>query len=452
MSYGLFEHLAHTDESQRLASRKALALARVRADKSFGRFVAAAHNVDERETRLALVAGDLEQLVKQACADCGCEGYENVLDTVKEHLGFVVEARRPKMCPYHREVTDISLAAADPKAGFSAMAQHAWGARHCQGEWEGGCNFKPEMVTQTYWDQKREQAEQRRQEREQQRQQEITQQPVEEAPVDDFAEHDDFEFAPEPSAVGEGAEPAVAEPQMAMAASRKVGVTVPNPNIHAGMTKGLMFLENKAPGLLLDGVPAQQFLANNGGTYNGRPLEVTHPHPTIEDLHAQCIANASAQPIKDYVAQQKAKQQQQTGPAVARTAEALETVDVEKGGDTPSPKMDKRKWTPENVSFLDVEMDGSPHPTEHQDIAQPADYSGDGLWGDDGRFDQTNTVVEKQDVEEKASYQGDKAHGNWPSGGERSAVSSVDPDKNPIAEALLSEEEAQRAISDYRGE
>jgi hypothetical protein len=45
----------------------------------------------------------------------------------------VHESRKPKMCPYHSEVTDISLAAGDPQAGFNAMAQHAWSAQALPG-------------------------------------------------------------------------------------------------------------------------------------------------------------------------------------------------------------------------------------------------------------------------------------------------------------------------------
>jgi hypothetical protein len=260
----------------------------------------------------------------------------------------------------------------------------------------------PQMVTQTYWDQKAEQAEERRRQRQEQLQQE--QQIQTELPTENETENAPVEndpVAPEPSAVGMGTEPAVAEPQMAMAAS-------------------------------------------------------THE------------------------------------------AEALKTVDVEQGGEGPSPKMDKRKWTPENVSFLDdVDSKDGPHPTIHQDIAQPAQYE-EGVFKDDGRFEQTDAVLEKQDVEKSSNPTdgGGPATSTWPNKGQADPVTSktaadddsedepdyvcptchgesaregygdcptcggtgknphtsaVDPDKNPIAE-FLEEEEAQRAISDFNQE
>src|SRR3954466_12280626 len=153
---GIFEYLAYNDSLSRVEQRKALALARVRANKRFGRFVGAASDED-REARLTMVAGEVDETVRQACADCGYDDWETIRDAITASLGFQVESvRMPKMCPYHREVTDISLAAGDPASGFSAMAQHAWSANHCQGEWEGKCNFKADMTTQTYWDQKAE--------------------------------------------------------------------------------------------------------------------------------------------------------------------------------------------------------------------------------------------------------------------------------------------------------
>jgi hypothetical protein len=168
--------------------------------------------------------------------------------------GSVHIARRPKLCPYHSEVMDISLASGDPTAGFNAMATHAWGPQHCQSsEFEGGCNFKPAMVTQAYWDEKAERAQQRAEER--QRQQEIDQ-TVEETqipdslegidetpPVDDIAEGEtitfddnggiDSELSDAPSAVGEGAGVAL-EP---MAAATRQGEALKTVDVDQGSAK-----------------------------------------------------------------------------------------------------------------------------------------------------------------------------------------------------------------------
>lgn len=137
-------------------------------------------------------------------------------------------ARRPKLCPYHSEVVDISLTSGDPQAGYSAMASHAWGPKHCQGEdFEGKCNFKREMVTQTFWDQKAEQAEQRRQERELQQEVQVpdtipeglTDEP---APVEDTEPSINDDLAEAPSAVGEGIEEGIdMAPEMVTAAIRQ---------------------------------------------------------------------------------------------------------------------------------------------------------------------------------------------------------------------------------------
>lgn len=69
--------------------------------------------------------------------------------------------------------------------------------------------------------------------------------------------------------------------------------------------------------------------------------------------------------------------------------EALETVDLPKGDDTaldgPSPKMDKGEWKPNalngdgNLSPVDTEGSGSPHPTVQQDITDVADHTKDPL-------------------------------------------------------------------------
>jgi hypothetical protein len=142
----------------------------------------------------------------------------------------VREARRPKMCPYHSEVMDISLAAGDPTAGFNAMSQHAWGPQHCQGgEFDGRCNFKREMVTQEFWDNKAQQAQERREQRERQLQEQQIETPevpdspegIDEAPLPDEGGIND-ELAEAPSAVGEGVDSAPSMGELEpMAASTK---------------------------------------------------------------------------------------------------------------------------------------------------------------------------------------------------------------------------------------
>lgn len=81
-------------------------------------------------------------------------------------------------------------------------------------------------------------------------------------------------------------------------------------------------------------------------------------------------------------------------PAMAHwhvVGEALETEKLPKvpfGGDTldgPSPKMDHKEWKPDalnengNLKPIDTEGKGSPHPTEHHDIARSTDHTRDFL-------------------------------------------------------------------------
>jgi len=445
---GLFEHLAATDDSHRVASRRALALARARATKRFANFLA---NGD-KEGRLALVAGDLTELVKQACSEVDYDDWEHVYAAVQTHLGFTVEARKPKMCPVHREITDISLSQGDPQAGFAAMAQHMFSEMSCRGTWEGGrCNFKPEMTTQSYWDTK---AEERRLERERQREQENNGdswdnegggQPRE---VEQVEQVDDL---PEPTPdepieadafaeVFETPDPVDRE----LVHARFAAAHVPSPIIHGGSLNPLRMIEQNKPGLVINGLPFGQFEAEHQN-HLGRAAMVEHPHPEFEQVAAEVLQEGSPAPM--YRMRDRKRAEKANRPmASTHEGEALKTVDVDQGPG-PSPKMDKRKWTPENVQYLEeMEMDGTPHPTREQDIAQPAQYE-EGVFEDDGRFEQTEAVTEKQDIDKDTQPDPIRTN-NWPGGGDRSAVAATDPDKNPITE-FVTEDELERAMAEF---
>jgi hypothetical protein len=161
---GLFEVLAAEDENPRLASRQALVVAEARTDAMYGNYFKQAKTAAEFDARFALVEDDFNGVVLVACDEVGHKSPANIAQTLRDHYR-PYEARqnvdvrtasiheaRVKMCPYHSEVTDISLASGDPSAGFNAMASHAWTDQHCKGSFEGKCNFKKEMVTQSYWD------------------------------------------------------------------------------------------------------------------------------------------------------------------------------------------------------------------------------------------------------------------------------------------------------------
>jgi hypothetical protein len=111
----------------------------------------------------------------------------------------------------------------------------------------------------------------------------------------------------------------------------------------------------------------------------------------------------------------------------SRTAEALKTIDV-KGTEGPVPEIDKRKWTPENVNFIDAEMDGSVNPTVHQDILEPVKYdrTNDPLEG-------AKAGLERQDVTKEIGPQKTGPTKTWassvdgfvPQAAVESAISSV---------------------------
>lgn len=249
----LFSFIAHEDSKDQSRTRQAMALSCQRVEDRFGQFVRKG-SVDDQAARFSLVEDDVRAVVAAACDQVGLGGADAIYEAIARN--FVTtdaqpqlrtasvrhEARKPKMCPYHSEVTDISLAQGEPQAGFNAMAQHAWGARHCQGEEYKGdrCKFKPEMTTQSYWDGRAEKLEQKRQERaereEQQRveqEQQVTELPQLETPAEDVpenpevpstAEQGDIVEHNEPSAIGEGVEEAV---PMAMAAKTADAGPVP---------------------------------------------------------------------------------------------------------------------------------------------------------------------------------------------------------------------------------
>lgn len=82
-------------------------------------------------------------------------------------------ARKPKMCPYHADLVDYSVALKDPASALGALSQHQYSQNSCKGGWgetEGTkCRFKPEMIHTEYWEAKEREAEERKQERERQK-------------------------------------------------------------------------------------------------------------------------------------------------------------------------------------------------------------------------------------------------------------------------------------------
>jgi hypothetical protein len=406
----LFSFIAHEDAQDQTKTRQAMALAKERVEDRFGAFVRKG-SVDDQAARFDLVAEDVKAVVAATCEQVGVPLHYQFYKAIADN--FVTadaapqlrtasvrhEARKPKMCPYHSEVTDISLAQGEPQAGFNAMAQHAWGARHCQGEEYKGdrCKFKPEMTTQSYWDGRAEKLEQKRQERaereEQQRveqEQQVTELPQLETPTEDVpenaevpsaAEQGDIVEHNEPSAIGEGVEEAV---PMAMAASiAKVAQTGPG-----------------------------QF-------------EVT-------------LSSGQTFPVQakdEWEARQRAIQQN-----VAQGGQTSWATKVADAG--PVPKMDKSKWKPTREP-LDVDDEDGPHPTKHKDVTEPIKQEQGERTNPSKLTEIGEQVTERQDVAEDTGVSTSGQGGTF-GGGERSAVSSKQ------FEGMLSPEAVRTALSKFK--
>lgn len=288
-------------------------------------------------------------------------------------------ARRPKLCPYHSEVVDISLGSGDPQAGFNAMSGHAWGDNHCKGGFDGSCNFRPQMVTQSYWDDKQAEYAERRQQRE----------------------------------LGD--------------------------NIGPG------------PELSIDTEPIM----------HAEPLPDEPGQEGVSDIDGE-LANAPSAVGSGELAMASSRKE----------AEALTTEKLPTGDDTalggPSPKIDKGNSGDQNgwtLDAIDTQMKGTPNPTTEQDPTTKADY------GKDDFLDQTRAVTETVELDSAPDLMNDagfapggEEHGphtkTFPKGDQanpvtQTALSAVDPDKNPLRsildeyEGFLMPNQVESALQDW---
>src|SRR3712207_3179235 len=130
---GLFESLELDQNEHRTASRKAVAVANKRARDRFLVFLTSASGQEDYKARLSYIEDDLHAVIAGVVEEYGGDVDRiktSVLKTLAgcecgnshcecggdggKRTASVHESRRPKLCPYHREVMDISLAAGDP--------------------------------------------------------------------------------------------------------------------------------------------------------------------------------------------------------------------------------------------------------------------------------------------------------------------------------------------------
>jgi hypothetical protein len=405
---GIFEVLAHDDSDNQRQRRQAVALSSRRVNDRFATFVRQG-SVDDQRARLSLVEEDIRAVIAVACEEIGYNSPEIekvvLANLVGEEAlaprtaGVVHEARKPKMCPYHSEVVDISLAQGEPQAGFNAMAQHAWTGKHCQGDEYGGdkCNFKPAMTTQSYWDEKAEKAEQRKQEREERAEQEA--QNFETPEVEEIVESDSApEDAPvEETPEAEGTEviegdfggESAPEVPMSMAASspKEAGVHVAE----------YQYVKKQG----------DKWVILQKGT--GKVLSRHESKEQAEAAFRAMMANKHGS---------------------VHTADS--GPNVVEGPGVPSPKMDKRKWVPKAPTGLD-DANGR-NPTRHKDIIKPIKVDNDDILHQEPMREVGETVTEKQDVATDKSPQKGQG-GSWTEG-PKTAISST---------------EALEIIAKYRG-
>jgi hypothetical protein len=132
---GLFEHLAVTDDSERVSARQAAAVASKRVKDLLGEFVSRSASAEEREARLALVKEDVEQVVSSVVDEYGGD-YDKVLATVRESLspplGEGVGPSDPTGPRFHP--SDLGVEGVDPNSvqdcpncggpGFESACEH----------------------------------------------------------------------------------------------------------------------------------------------------------------------------------------------------------------------------------------------------------------------------------------------------------------------------------------
>lgn len=425
MSHSLFDYIARDDDAPVIAGRQALSLASKRIEERFGNFLSRTASGDTL-ARLELIREDFDAVVATVCAEVGHEDVGTLTRTLwndriarisgenpfakkdddddededgdkkdkkddkddKDKKTFPFdkkekdsrtasthEARKPKLCPYHGEVMGISLAQGEAQAGFNAMAQHAWGPKHCKGDEYAGdrCNFKPEMTTQSYWDAKTEQAEKRREERQQIMEAPVAEgietpvEPIAETPVEDNVIDVDF---------GDGAG-GEAEVDAGLPAEELLAV--------AASTKRFLPL-----------VTADQKEHLKGVHNDKRQRQYEH-------IKEQCDDDGKSEDdCKELAARTVNKQRAEKGETKdSRVGEALEHQDVTKN---THPEFTKEHSHDSPATPPKTEGEGSPHPTERVELQPDITVERHNPANKDELDDIGEQVTEHQDVTQESGF------------------------------------------------
>lgn len=481
---GFFEHYAHTDDSQKVATRKVLAVARKRFNDRFIPFLYLANSRVELESRLDLIRNDIVAAMDDVCDEHGADA-----EVGERAASALIAEAKGAFCD------DCRAWKSGPRAGGCS----------CEG---GGEDEGEEEMEK-------------------------------EASDDDEHKDIDKELADAPSAVGVG-EVEEPEPMPIEAARREALLGIPGtPNIdplsplkntvqgvgdlthgdvggaaghmlnampgagplqntiNDGITQGVKGVQDLASGGglgamvpgMMQGQPAQQQQGQqqpgqqpvqpppgsdaihhefseinpgqDGGPYFGQPGQ-PNPGQAYDQQHLNDVAQQMH--INPQQVQQGLQQYNQNlGPGHnplppmqgnLHQGEALETVELPNKerdtfatglGDKASPKIDKSKSGDEtgwDLEPIDTQMGGSPHPSVEQDVGTPAKYDKKDF------LDQTDAVA-KQETLPTADDSGQSTDRNikqpatdtWSGmdGQTDPITSAVDPDKNPVREILENE-------------
>lgn len=81
----VFNHLAHTEHEDRQITRKAIALARARVDRTVGTFLRGAVTPEGFSARFAACESQFATHVAEACSEVGCDKAEDVAEVLRDH-------------------------------------------------------------------------------------------------------------------------------------------------------------------------------------------------------------------------------------------------------------------------------------------------------------------------------------------------------------------------------
>jgi hypothetical protein len=386
-SFSFLDDIEVKRDTQRTSARQPLALARRRAELRFGSFLNEASSENELNIRRQIIANDLKDLVESTCNELSYSDSDSILASVEASLGFRHEARRPKMCPFHRELTDLSLSLGDANSAISALSQHMFGESSCRGAFDGTCNWKADMLTQDYWDKRAQDLEERRREREEQW-------------------NIKPEGLPEDSMMRDENNPAN-DNLMEDLETNYQGVDIQEALEHAPTAVGV-------------GETGQ--LPDEGGDVSSdsgpHSVDVLTDSTRVSSRHTACAcgcgdtckcgSDCSCAECKNkkHSSLHTADGPRGNAAVTGDSIEKNESPKMKNNSDAsyatglsrkPEPVMDKRKWTPDRVQKPDVKTMGgesdyktvgenTKHPVERQDISQPTNYTGTGLFEYDHRF------------------------------------------------------------------